>query len=139
MNPAPLTTDARQEARDKAVTEAHARIVWGDEPAEGVAYLKVAGFSTAEASDLVRGFVKERNADIRARGLRKTIIGALCLPAAWVCWYVEMHSSSVTGSRRGGGLSVAVGLALWGLWCLINGLWMLFSPRSEHGDLADGD
>jgi len=139
MNPAPSASDSGQEAREKAMTEANARIVWGDEPPEVVLYLRTQGFDAADANNLVKGFVKERNADIRACGIRKTVIGALCLPVAGFCFYDAMNSTSaISAGGRGGGLSIAVGLALWGLWCVINGLCMLFSPKSEHGDLAGG-
>src|SRR6185295_1791130 len=120
-------TDPNEFRRNQALTEARAKIFWGDPPVEGIKRLMLEGISYEEASSLVAPMVQERNATLRGIGLRKTLIGSglVCVPI--LAWFIFTSQGYLPIKLFG----VTVVLGLWGGWMLLNGIITLVAPRSE--------
>ena len=113
--------------------EAKAKILWGDKPEEVTHFLMLQGFTQPEASAKVRAMVKERLRTIRAKGVAKTLGGAVLTLGSggflWMLIKVGFFSPIVLG---------LVGLAcVVGLWLLLNGLLTILAPGSQLGDASE--
>jgi hypothetical protein len=133
--PGGRTLTVSQEDRDKAVVEARAKILWGDNPDEVIRFLMLHGFTNEEASEKIHAMIKERRRTIRGEGIKKIIVGSLlaCASAGALfgMWKVGFISPFVAGG---------VGLAcVGGLWMLFNGLLQFLTPGSQSGDAAGND
>ena len=100
------------------------------------------GMSDAEADAQIREFNAERNAEIRAIGLRNALVGGALLVVAggisiWL-WLVLKHPPQ----GKIGGLAVRVLSlvllgGLYGVWKLVNGIYYLVRPQSEDKSIPD--
>jgi hypothetical protein len=70
---------------------------------------------------------------LRVKGIRKIITGcgAMCTPV--FAWAFFRHIHFISFRLMG----LAVMVALWGVWELLNGILMLVAPKMESGDVAD--
>jgi hypothetical protein len=126
---------------DTLITEARARIIWGDSPSSVREFLISNGMSGAEADIRIKEFNVERNTEIRRIGFRNILIGAPLLAVSGVAAYLIF-------SRIAGGYAIAkcfgfvvIGV-MFGLWKLIVGIIYLVCPQTEHKsipDLPDGN
>jgi len=118
--------------RAQAVTEARAKIFWGDPPEEVIKFLMRQGSSVVEARELVAAMFQERAKTIRRNGIVKFFLGTTmaCVPVAFylVCTHMGVLPMKLFG------LTIMVGL--WGAYMLLKGLIMFFAPKSEPGDVA---
>ncbi len=123
---------------DDLSVEARARIIWGDEPSSVRYFLTSNGMSAADADAKLRELILERNAEIRRLGVRDVLIGVALLGGAGIFFYSLFRSSHMpnVSVRAGKGYGVLVILAFDGLWRLINGIFRLIRPRSEHGSMT---
>ena len=125
---------------DTILTNARAKITWGDSAASVRDYLITHGVSAAEADAIIKQLVRERNADIRAIGVQRVFIGAsLLLISILLTWYLLASDQSVShrSTYRISGFLVLMGL--FGLWKLIGGLIFLVRPQSDHESIPDID
>ena len=123
---------------DKVISEARARIIWGESASSVRDFLISNGFSDAMADTTVREFVVERHAEIRGMGIRNILIGALLSSAAGVTTYMAFPPLTI-GFTRGYNLMLgAVMVAgIYGLWKLAKGIIYLVRPQSEHKSIPD--
>ena len=121
------------------ITEARAKITWGDSPLEVRAFLTSSGVPGEEADRQLAQLLAERNNDIRKAALRNIIIGcALLIPGGFGVWVILSPSRGhYIGTSGAKGIGVALGLGGWGLWKLTNGLISLARPDTEHGAVSD--
>ena len=115
---------------DKVISEARARIIWGESPLSVRAFLISNGISEAVAEAKLAEFNLERSAEIRKIGLRNILIGVVLTGTSGITLYVVG-----LGPIRALGL---VGLAgLYGLWKLVDGVIYLVRPQSERKSIPD--
>lgn len=124
---------------DDLITEARARIIWGDEPASVRFFLTSKGMSVGEANVKVKELTLERNAEIRKLGIRDVLIGVALIGAAGVFFYWLFTSSHIprVRVRSAKGYGVLALAAFYGLWRLVNGIIRLVRPKAEHGSIPD--
>ena len=127
---------------DKIITEARARITWGDSAASVRDYLVQNGIPRTEADAKIKALNAERNAEIRKIGIKNTLIGLLLLTVSSSLLYLDIEyfyqgSGVVITKRRGGELGI-LGLGMfYGLWKLLKGIISLVRPQSEEGSISD--
>jgi hypothetical protein len=127
---------------DKLITEARARIIWGEELSSVRDFLISNGMPEMDANTKIREFSLERNREIRGIGLKNTVVGvALILGAGIViCLFFNYgHSHRGTGSSYGIIIGSPVVAAFYGLWKLMKGIIYLVRPQSEHESIPDID
>lgn len=119
--------------RNQAEIEARAKISWGDPPQEVVKYLMMQGISYEEAAPFVDSLFQERAATIRRTGILRIVIGLglIAVPVFTLFMFARIGATSLTL------LAMAVMAGVWGIWMLLKGVFMLVSPRTESGDVAD--
>ena len=128
---------------DNIITEARARIIWGEEPDSVRAFLISNGMPATDADAALKNFAHERNAEIRKIGIRDAVIGGALLAGAGIAYYYLSKSSFMhnpSGGRRHGYgylYIYVIMVALYGLWRLIKSIPHLARPKSEHGSIPD--
>ena len=117
---------------DKFISEARARIIWG-EPSPSVRdFLITNGVSDLVVDAKLKEFALERNI-----GIRNTLIGTVLTGAAGITIYIALPLSSglSSGIARASGVVLLGGL--YGLWKLVKGVIYLVRPQSEHKSIPD--
>ncbi|HTV40962.1 MAG TPA: hypothetical protein VMF08_10320 [Candidatus Sulfotelmatobacter sp.] len=125
--------------RDALVTEARAKIIWG-EPLSSVRYFLISnGMSEDDANATIRQFMEERESEIRKNGIRDIIIGVVCIISSAVMFYglfLHRFSGSLVASNIEGAAG-SVPIALFGIWKLVRGVIFLVRPQSDTKSLAE--
>ena len=130
---------------DKLITEARARIIWGEELSSVRDFLTSNGMSATDADAKIKEFNLERNQEIRGIGLRNLLIGlALAGGAGITIYFITTYEHGHGGFRYGRyGYGRALGLpmvaGIYGLWKLLKGIFYLLRPQSEHKSIPDID
>jgi hypothetical protein len=123
---------------DKVITEARARIIWGDSAASVRDYLVSNGISSPEADARLMEFSLERNQELRKIGFRNVLIGGLLTGAAAFTFLIASDFTTATS-----GIVKLLALVLmagcYGLWKLWTGISYLVRPQSEHKSIPDID
>ena len=133
-----MNTPAEPIKPDVILTNARAKITWGDSAASVRDYLIDHGVSAAEADAMIKQLVRERNADIRAIGIRRILIGApLIFISILFIWYLINDEQTIYHRTTYRGVGLFVLLGLYGLWKLIHGLIFLIRPQSDDESIAD--
>jgi uncharacterized membrane protein len=121
---------------DKVITEARARIIWGDSAASVRDYLVSNGISSSVADAKLMEFSLERNRELRKIGIRSVLIGGLLTGAAVFTFFIASHFTTATY-----GIVKLLALVLmaggYGLWKLWTGIVYLVRPQSEHKSIPD--
>ncbi len=117
----------------QAQVEARAKISWGDSPKQVIGYLMMQGFAREEASELVQEMFRERVATIRANGIKKLIVGValVCVPIVALVFFLSIGILPMKI------FAFTIMAGLWGVWQIIKGLFMVLTPKSEPGDVAE--
>jgi len=124
---------------DKLISEARAKIIWGESSSSVRAYLITNAISETDADAAIREFNQERNAEIRRRGIKNILIGLPLVVAAGIPLCLIYRSPSDGSFKIGTGKLVGL-LCLagfYGLWKLVNGIFNLVRPQSEEGSISD--
>jgi hypothetical protein len=116
--------------RSQAQHEARAKILWGDPPAEVALFLMGHGIPASEASAMVEELFEERAATIRGNGIEKMVIGGMLIFVPIAAWFIFMHLGYILVKT----FLVTIVAGLCGVWMVIKGVTMFFSPKSESGD-----
>jgi hypothetical protein len=122
---------------DKLITEARARIIWGEELSSVREFLTSNGMSGADADAKIQEFNLERNREIRGIGLRNTLIGLGLSGGAGIAIY--LFTANRYSHRSGRAVISFAVLGIYGLWKLLKGIFYLLRPQSEHKSISDID
>jgi len=123
--------------RERAETEARARIFWGEARDEVVKHLVNNGVEREEAGGIVEAFVHERADTIRKMGLKKLLIGLPCVlvpVTPWLVMSVLMHRLFMPPIII---LCLPGSITIYGAYSLIKGAQLYLMPDSELGDIAE--
>jgi len=118
---------------ESIIWEARARISWGDPQAEVVEWLQKQGVEQNLIDDLIRVSLKERDAEIRKRGVVEISIGGFILAVA-ASMLIGMFASGVAVR----GIYVASGAAgIYGLYRISRGWEWLFVGGKVRGSITE--
>jgi hypothetical protein len=120
------------------LSEARAKIIWGESPASVRDDLVSHGLSSAEADAKIKEFKAERNATIRKVGLKSTIVGTvLVLATGWICYVCFKNSKFQWNRYAVRNIATIVLVGLYGCWKLFNGIIYLVRPQSEDKSITE--
>ncbi len=121
-----------EEIEERLLTQATARVTWGDFPDEVQDFLVGEGLSASQARSLVRRLSQERNAEVRRRSGGKLLAGIAMLLAAGIYFYVEFKER--TGRQWWDRILGAafLWLGVSGIVAIWRGAWGLAIPSSEE-------
>ncbi len=121
---------------DKIISEARARVFWG-EPSSAVRDFLVAnGVSADVAEARIKEFESERRQELRRMGFRNVLIGGTLAAAASVALCLALPVASAS-SGYVSLLAVVLLAGVFGFWKLVKGVVYLVRPQSEHGSIPD--
>jgi hypothetical protein len=121
---------------DKIISEARARVIWGEPSPTVRDFLISNGVSAGVAEVKLKEFEVERSRELRKIGLRSVLIGGILAGAAGVTLYLAFATATPSsGIIRA--LAVVLLAGIYGLWKLVKGLVYLVRPQSEHGSIPD--
>lgn len=126
-------TSSFQKTPEQARHEARAKVFWGDPPEEVIKYLQMQGINYDEACITVDEMYAEREKAIRARGVRRIIAGIGMVAVPVITWIIFAMIGAASLTLMG--IAGVIGAA--GGWFCLKGTFMLLSPRTETGDVAD--
>jgi uncharacterized protein YjeT (DUF2065 family) len=126
-------------AFDQLISEARAKIIWGEPASDVRGYLVSNGMPEAEVDTVIKEFSRERNAEIRRIGTKNVVIGAVLVGVSGILIYLIYINSSDRVVRVGTGkvIGVLACAGLYGLWKLVNGIIYLVRPQSEDKSITD--
>jgi hypothetical protein len=125
--------------RERAETEARARIFWGDQRDDVVRHLTDNGVAHEEAGGIVESFVHERADTIRKMGMKKLLIGGALVGALFTPWFAICI---ITHRFFMPPLMIAClpgSVGVYGAFSLLKGAQLYLMPDSEMGDIAEKD
>jgi hypothetical protein len=117
---------------DNVISEARARIIWGEAPSSVHDFLVSNGIESAVADTKLEEFSLERNRELRRIGLRSFLIGVLVTGIAGVPICIAFHLH--TFNRALAMLMLGV---LYGVWKLAIGSIYLVCPQLVHKSIPD--
>lgn len=121
---------------DKVISEARARVIWGEPVLNVRDFLISHGVAAAIAEDKLKEFVLERNRELRLIGLRNLLIGAVLCGAAGVTLYLSFAIAGA-GAAIVKALAVVLMAGIYGLWKLVQGIVYLIRPQLEYRSMPD--
>lgn len=121
---------------DKTISEARARIIWGEPSSSVRDFLTANGVSDLDADARLREFELERRKELRRIGRRNVAVGVVLTGAAGITLYmVSPMGAATSGIIRA--LAVVLLGGLYGLWKMIKGAVLLVRPQSEHKSIPN--
>ena len=126
-------------ANEQLISEARAKIIWGEDAESVREYLTSNGMPGPEADDQIKAFNLERHQEIRKKGVKDTLIGAIATGVSGSLIYLLMaqpighHWSTGTGKLLG----LLMAAAAYGFWKLTNGIMYLVRPQSESKSISE--
>lgn len=121
---------------DKVISEARARIIWGESSLSVREFLVSNGVSDLVADAKLKEFELERSRELRGIGRRDVLIGIVLTGAAGITLYIALPAASATSGIIQA-LAVVLLAGLYGLWKLVRGVVYLVRPQSEHKSIPD--
>lgn len=126
---------------DQVITEARARIIWGEPFPSVHDFLTANGVSDAVADDKLAEFVLERSRELRRIGLRDLLVGIVLTSASGITLYLALSLHWLGGSWLAYGSLKVEGLVflagVYGLWKIGRGVIYLVRPQSESKSIPD--
>jgi hypothetical protein len=124
---------------EKLITEARAKIIWGEDAESVREFLISNGMSGPEADEQIKAFTLERNREIRKLGIKNTLIGAVLIAISGIAihFLLAIPKSSGWYLSAGRGVAISVLVGFYSLWKLTNGIIYLVRPQSEHQSISD--
>ena len=120
---------------DALISEARARIVWGESRPSVCEFLTSNGISESEAGARIREFQRERNGEVRRLGIQSVLIGTLVVSLAGILLYLGFGGPEFGGDIHG--LAVAIAAGIYGIWKLTKGGIYLLRPQAEDGSIGE--
>lgn len=128
---------------DDLISEARAKIIWGDPASSVHDFLTANGISDLDADAAIDQFHAERNTEIRTIGIKKIFIGVALTIGAGIFFFLsfkhaDMDKMNSTSARAfmGTALVIAIG-GFYGFWKLIDGVIYLVRPQSEDKSISE--
>ncbi len=121
--------------QNKLISEARARIIWGESSRSVRDFLISNGISATAADVKINEFNLERNSEIRNIGTKDVFVGLVLTCATGVTSYIIISNRASVIFSRALGLVFLAGL--YGLWKLLHGLIYLIRPQSVHSSIPD--
>jgi hypothetical protein len=122
---------------DNLITEARARIIWGEASSSVRDFLIANGVPALEANARLKEFEGERRRELRRIGLRNVLIGLVLAVAAGITLYIGLPQGSGFTSGWTRALALVLLAGVYGLWKLAKGVLYLVRPQSEHKSIPD--
>ena len=126
---------------DQVITEARARIIWGEPSSSVHDFLTSNGLSDAVADAKLAEFVLERSRELKRIGLRDLFVGIVLAGASAVTFYLTLSVAWLGGSWLNSSSVKLDALLLlvgaYGLWKVGRGVIYLARPQSEHKSIPD--
>jgi hypothetical protein len=128
--------------RDALISEARARVIWGEPACSVRSFLISKGFPATEAEARIEDWKDERKAELRNIGIRRMLIGGLLVLGAGTCLWLGTivgsdHTDLFRGRAVGGSWAAGVFLGAFGLWKLVGGVALFFWPQSERSGIIE--
>src|SRR3981081_3486960 len=98
---------------DQAISEARARIIWGEAPSSVHDFLFSSGIESTVADTKLEEFGLERNRELRRIGIRSLLIGMLVTGMAGIPIGIAFHLHTFNRA-----LAVLLPAILYGVWKL---------------------
>lgn len=128
-----LPVDARWPAiSEKLKVDARAEIIWGRDPNDVFAMLERNGVGGSEAIAFIEDLLTERAAMIRAEGIKKSILGALCTLAPVAYYFFTVWAGDMSIKF----FSALAVVGVFGIGKLTHGLRMVVRPHTVTTSLA---
>jgi len=127
----------QEELIEQARVEARAKVIWGESPKKVIFFLRTKGVTMEEAIQITDEAFAERTAEIRAQSVKQVILGIVLLfvPVGGYLIYSAIGGFSILAMLIFG-ISCAAGL--YGIYCIVSGLWTLFVPADEEEEESAG-
>jgi hypothetical protein len=122
---------------DKLISEARARIIWGESASSVRDFLTSKGIPTVEAEAKIKEFSLERSREIRKIGLRNILIGAAITGISIIPLCIAAYPMDYGSTVFKRGLVLAVIVALYGFWKLLIGTIYLVRPQFVQKSITD--
>ena len=124
---------------NQLITEARARISWGESPLAVRDFLTTNGIPAADARSKIKELYAERNWEIRKVNLKNIFIGVILAGVGGFFVYDSFHDSSTVRTIKGRGAELGIGLGIgcYGLYKSVNGIIYFFRPQLEDESLAE--
>jgi len=124
---------------EKLVTEARAKIIWGEDAESVHEYLTSNGMPGPDADEQIKAFNLERHQEIRKKGVKNTLIGAVLLggSGSLICLLLSAPEGHHWSTSSGKVLGVLMLAGAYGLWKLTNGIIYLVHPQSEQKSISE--
>ncbi len=124
---------------EQLITEARAKIIWGEDAESVREYLTSNGMPGTEADERIKAFNHERNLEIRKKGIKDTLVGAVLTVVSGGLIYFLLAQSATPhlSTNTGRGLGVLMLAGGYGSWKLLNGIIYLVRPQSEHKSITE--
>jgi hypothetical protein len=117
---------------DNTISEARAKIIWGESSLSVRDFLVASGMDSAGADKKVREFNLERNRELRKIGFRDILIGTVVIGIAGIPFYIEYHLNFFNRF-----IAVVFPAVLYGLWKLAIGTIYLVRPQLVHKSISN--
>jgi len=119
---------------EKLISEARARIMWGESQDEVRECLAEQGLDTMGIDEVLRACIAERGALVRKRAIIEIMagLGLIVMPTSvlLVLWFV-------IGIMISGVFAAGIAISLYGTFRLLRGIGWMTSGANFHGSIAD--
>jgi MFS family permease len=126
---------------EQAITEARAKIIWGEPSSSVRGFLVSNGVSDTIADTKISEFIAERSAEIRRLGIRGIFIGVTLIVASGglVAYWAAAYGASILVGWQftRAAVTILVLIGFFGVWKLLRGVIYLVAPQSEHKSIPD--
>jgi hypothetical protein len=118
---------------DKIISEARARIIWGEPSSSVRNFLTSNGIPAADAEAKIKGFYLERGGEIRKIGVRNLLIGLVVMGIApGILYDISFEMGHLTRS-----ILCSLPFVVYGAWKLVIGAIYLIRPQLVKKSISD--
>jgi hypothetical protein len=118
--------------RDVLITEARAKVIWGESREAVFAYLQANGLGDLEAGRLLDSLFGERAAEIRREGFKRMAVGCALMACSVAGYY--FHREGMLSHKA---FSATLVVGAWGLWKVVGGFWTVQGARRQRGEISN--
>lgn len=128
---------------DDPISQARAKIIWGEPTSSVRSFLISNGITDIEADAKIKELNQERNSEIRRIGVKKTLIGAALTLGAGMFFFFSVrhtHLDAMSFRAARGYVLMALVIAIvgfYGLSKLIDGIIYLARPQSIEKSISE--